>query len=72
MKGGASGQEEDWTQIRNSMLGETAEHRNKPSNHDDLAGCGGETEPDMLKVGCGSLITKASERRRYELPVGAG
>ena len=73
-KSGASGQ--DWTQIRNSMSGKPdepppKEHRNTPSSHADPAGRGGETEWDIPKVGCGSLITKESEGSRHELPVGA-
>ena len=43
------------------MSGETAEsppqeRRNKPSSRADLAGCGGETEMDILDVGRGNLI----------------
>ena len=33
----------------------------KPSSHADLAGCGGEAEWDIPKVGGGSLISKESE-----------
>ena len=36
-------------------------HRDKPSSHTNLVGCGGETEWDIPKVGCGSLIGKESE-----------
>ena len=48
------------------MLGETAEftpeeHRNNPCSHADLAGCGGETEWDILDESCGELIGKEGE-----------
>ena len=37
------------------------EHRNKPSCNAVLAGCGSETEWEVLQVGCGNLISKDSE-----------
>ena len=51
---GTSGQEEDETKLRDSMLGETAEsppqaRRNRSGSHADLAGCGGGTEWDSQK-----------------------
>ena len=58
--------EEDRPHTRSSPPGETAEapprkHRDKPSSHTNLAGCGGDTERDILKVCCGKLVTKGNE-----------